>query len=181
MDSHVGILDVLDTAGQVSEYLQTVATSSLYTILWSWPSPSPLQDEFTAMREQYMRGGEGFILVYSVTQKKTFDELRGFREMIGRVRNYDTVPMVIVGNKRDLEKNREVSTREGELMAKEFNCPFFETSAALRQNVDEVFYEIVRCIRAKETADYYAKEGKPKSKGGSGGLLCCISGDSAAS
>ena len=61
-----------------------------------------MQDEFTAMREQYMRGGEGFILVYSITEKRSHDELYRFKEMIDRVRNYETVPIVIAGNKSDL-------------------------------------------------------------------------------
>ena len=141
------------------------------------------QDEFTAMREQYMRGGEGFILVYSVTEKRSFGEVRRFKEMIDRVRNYESVPLVIAGNKRDLEQKRQVDMREGEAMAKEFGCPFFETSAALRHNVDEIFYEIVKCIRKKENEDYYAKlkaEGVTKSKSGSvsrSRLLCCVSGE----
>jgi Ras-like without CAAX 1 len=137
------------------------------------------------MREQYMRGGEGFILVYSVTDKRSFQEIRRYKEMIDRVRNYETVPMVIAGNKSDLEDRRQVSTNEGELMAKEFGCPFFETSAALRHNVEEIFEEVVRCIRRKENADYYAKV---KAEGGKvpGGtkyshgrvrrLFCCLSG-----
>ena len=143
--------------------------------------PPFLQDEFTAMREQYMRGGEGFILVYTVTEKRSFDEVRRFKEMIDRVRNYEPVPMVVVGNKRDLERKRQVSTREGEAMAKEFGCPFFETSAALRQNVDEVFYEIVRCIRRKENDDYYSglkAEGGPKGSKSRLSWLCCVSGES---
>lgn len=135
------------------------------------------------MREQYMRGGEGFILVYTVTEKRSFEELRRFKEMIDRVRNYESVPLVIAGNKCDLERKRQVQTREGDAMAKEFGCPFYETSAALRHNVDEVFYEIVRCIRKKENMDYYAKsDGKGKSKtkkegGSKSRLLCCMSGE----
>lgn len=127
-----------------------------------------------------MRGGEGFILVYTVTEKRSFDEVRRFKEMIDRVRNYEPVPLVVVGNKRDLERKRQVSTREGEAMAREFGCPFFETSAALRQNVDEAFYEIVRCIRRKENADYYAGlKAEGVSKGSKSGLswLCCVSGE----
>lgn len=133
-----------------------------------------------------MRGGEGFILVYSVTDKRSFQEIRRYKEMIDRVRNYETVPMVIAGNKSDLEDRRQVSTNEGELMAKEFGCPFFETSAALRHNVEEIFEEVVRCIRRKENADYYAKvkaEGGKVPGGNKSGhgrvrrLLCCLSGE----
>ena len=139
------------------------------------------QDEFTAMREQYMRGGEGFILVYTVTEKRSFQEIRRFKEMIDRVRNYEKVPIVIAGNKKDLEHKRQVSTKEGEIMAKEFGCPFFETSAALRHNVDETFEEIVRCIRQKENEDYVAsgkgKRSDQKVRGGSSKFLCCLGGE----
>lgn len=137
----------------------------------------PVQDEFTAMREQYMRGGEGFILVYTVTERRSFEEVRRFKEMIDRVRNYELVPMVVVGNKRDLEHKRQVSTREGEAMAKDFGCPFFETSAALRQNVDECFHEIVRCIRRKEAADFCSSDKDPKPRISGHGLFCCLSGE----
>lgn len=132
-----------------------------------------------------MRGGEGFILVYTVTERRSFQEIQSFKTMIDRVRNYEKVPIVIAGNKKDLEHKRQVSTKEGETMAREFDCPFFETSAALRHNVDESYQEIVRCIRRKEEADYQAVSGKGKGKGeatasGSGGglksLLCCLGG-----
>lgn len=129
-----------------------------------------------------MRGGEGFILVYTVTEKRSFQEVRRFKEMIDRVRNYEKVPIVIAGNKKDLEHKRQVSTKEGEAMAKEFDCPFFETSAALRHNVDETFEEIVRCIRRKEREDYFASSGakaknaQKSSSGGGSKLLCCLGG-----
>ncbi len=135
------------------------------------------------MREQYMRGGEGFILVYTVTEKRSFQEVRRFKEMIDRVRNYEKVPIVIAANKKDLEHKRQVSTKEGEVMAKEFDCPFFETSAALRHNVDETFEEIVRCIRRKERDDYFASSAGAKAQAGAKGpgggtmkMLCCLGG-----
>ena len=125
-----------------------------------------------------MRGGEGFVLVYTVTEKRSFEEIKRFKAMIDRVRNYEKVPIVIAGNKKDLEHKRQVSTKEGEMMAKEFGCPFFETSAALRHNVDETFEEIVRCIRRKENEDYLASTGKKaqsgkKSSTGVKKWLCC--------
>ncbi len=132
-----------------------------------------------------MRGGEGFLLVYSVTDKRSFAEVRKFKEMIDRVRNYESVPIVIVGNKSDLEAKRQISRGEGEGMAKDFGCPFFETSAALRYNVDEVYHEIVRCIRRKENDDYFAenpsaskRRSTSRSSAGRSSLLCCFSGES---
>ncbi len=130
-----------------------------------------------------MRGGEGFLLVYSVTDKRSFAEVRKFKEMIDRVRNYESVPIVIVGNKSDLESRRQISRAEGEAMSKEFGCPFFEASAALRYNVDEIYHEIVRCIRKKENEDYLAenpsskRRTSSKSSSGRSSLLCCFSGE----
>lgn len=127
------------------------------------------------MREQYMRGGEGFLLVYSVTERSTFVALRQFKAMVDRVRNYEPVPMILVGNKSDLEKRRKVSKRDGEFLAKEFGCAFFETSAALRHNVDQIYYEIVRCIRRKELEDHggYDSNTTPSTK--TPLLSCCLS------
>ncbi|XP_072038277.1 GTP-binding protein Rit1-like [Amphiura filiformis] len=137
IDGEVGLLDILDTAGQA---------------------------EFTAMRDQYMRGGEGFIICYSITDRRSFLEAAEFKKLIERVRNADDVPIVLVGNKYDLEHMRVVSTEEGQALAREFGCPFFETSAALRHFVDDVFHTLVREIRQKEQADILALEKRSKKK-----------------
>lgn len=63
----------------------------------------------SAMREQYMRNGEGFILVYSVTSRLSFDEISTFYQQVCRVKDRDHFPMVLVGNKCDLESERQVS------------------------------------------------------------------------
>jgi small GTP-binding protein len=87
IDDEVALLDVLDTAGQ---------------------------EEYSAMREQYMRTGEGFLLVYSITSRQSFEEILTFQQQILRVKDKDYFPMIVVGNKCDLEGEREVST-EGAL------------------------------------------------------------------
>lgn len=117
------MLDILDTAGQ---------------------------QEFTAMREQYMRSGEGFVIIYSITDRQSFLEAAQAKTQIERVRRGDGTPMVLVANKMDLESKREVTTEEGQALAREFDCPFFETSAALRHFVDDVFHTLIRQIRKKE-------------------------------
>lgn len=62
------------------------------------------------MREQYMRTGEGFLLVYSITSRQSFEEILTFQQQILRVKDKDYFPMIVVGNKADLEGEREVST-----------------------------------------------------------------------
>ena len=85
IDDEVALLDVLDTAGQ---------------------------EEYSAMREQYMRTGEGFLLVYSITSRQSFEEILTFQQQILRVKDKDYFPIIIVGNKCDLDNEREVS-RQG--------------------------------------------------------------------
>ena len=62
-----------------------------------------LKDEYSAMREQYMRTGEGFMLVYAVDKPSSFELLSMIGLQVKRVKDRDDVPMVLVGNKCDLE------------------------------------------------------------------------------
>lgn len=68
------------------------------------------QAEFTAMRDQYMRAGEGFIISYSITDRRSFQEARQFKQLIYRVRRTVDTPVVLVGNKSDLAHLRQVRT-----------------------------------------------------------------------
>ena len=68
----------------------------------------PLQAEFTAMRDQYMRAGEGFIISYSITDRRSLQEARQFKQLIDRVRRTANTPVVLVGNKSDLTHLRQV-------------------------------------------------------------------------
>lgn len=117
---------------------------------WRALTLASLQAEFTAMRDQYMRAGEGFIICYSITDRRSFHEVREFKQLIYRVRRTADTPVVLVGNKSDLRQLRQVSREEGLALAREFGCPFFETSAAYRYYIDDVFHALVREIRRKE-------------------------------
>jgi len=120
IDDEVARLDILDTAGQ---------------------------EEFSAMREQYMRSGEGFLLVFSLTERQSFEEVYKFHKQVLRVKDRDEFPMLIVGNKADMDRQRQVSTADCEDMAKQLKTPFIECSAKNRMNVDQAFHELVRLIR----------------------------------
>ncbi|VEN55654.1 unnamed protein product [Callosobruchus maculatus] len=123
IDGEPALLDILDTAGQV---------------------------EFTAMRDQYMRCGEGFLICYSVTDRHSFQEALEYKKLIQKVRASEDTPLVLVGNKFDLHTQRKVTTEEGKSLARQLGCPFYETSACLRTYVDDAFHTLVREIRRKE-------------------------------
>lgn len=102
------------------------------------------------MRDQYMRCGEGFLICYSVTDRHSFQEALEYRKLIQKVRASEDTPLVLIGNKFDLQMQRKVTTEEGKTLARQFGCPFYETSAALRTYVDDAFHTLVREIRSKE-------------------------------
>ena len=132
------IMDILDTAGQ---------------------------EEWSSMQDQWMREGKGFLLVYSITSRSTFDEIPLFRDKILRANDEENVPIVIVGNKCDLEDQRQVSKEEGMQLAQEYGYPFFETSAKERINNVECFVELVREIRRIERlSDPSFRPSKPSKK-----------------
>ncbi|VDP55652.1 unnamed protein product [Schistosoma curassoni] len=119
IDGEICLLDILDTAGQ---------------------------EEYSAMRDQYMRTGEGFLCVFAVNNSKSYDDINQYREQIKRVKDADEVPMVLVGNKVDLT-NRSVCTEEAKSLAHSYNIPYVETSAKTRQGVEDAFHKLVREIR----------------------------------
>eukprot|EP01123_Difflugia_compressa_P000916 TRINITY_DN11039_c0_g1_i1.p1 TRINITY_DN11039_c0_g1~~TRINITY_DN11039_c0_g1_i1.p1 ORF type:complete len:188 (-),score=27.12 TRINITY_DN11039_c0_g1_i1:71-634(-) len=120
VDGKVVQLDILDTAGQ---------------------------DEYSAMRDQYMRTGQGFLFVYSITSRFSFESLNELREQLLRVKDADRVPMVLCGNKCDLVEERQVSKTDGLDLANQWKIPFQEASAYTRTNVEETFFDLVREIR----------------------------------
>lgn len=115
--------------------------------------------QFTAMRELYIKNGQGFLLVYSVTDKKSLQELLSIREQIIRIKGTSNIPMVLVGNKCDLAEERELEPEDGIDVSKQWNkVPFYETSAMYRMNVDDAFVDVVRQIIRKEVQQQQVTE-----------------------
>ncbi|WKY04917.1 hypothetical protein Q1695_005714 [Nippostrongylus brasiliensis] len=106
-------------------------------------------EQFTAMRDLYMKNGQGFVLVYSITAQSTFNDLMDLRDQILRVKDTDEVPMILVGNKSDLEDERVVGKDQGQNLARHFGSTYLETSAKAKINVNEVFYDLIRQINRR--------------------------------
>jgi GTPase KRas protein len=98
------------------------------------------REEYNAMKDQYIRAAQGFILLYSITDKTSFEGLNKHYEDVMRVKEMlkedpDQVPMILSGNKCDLGGDRQVTEEEGRILAKRWNVPFFETSAKLKISI----------------------------------------------
>uniref|UniRef100_A0A7S4P8M9 small monomeric GTPase n=1 Tax=Paramoeba aestuarina TaxID=180227 RepID=A0A7S4P8M9_9EUKA len=121
-------------------------------------------EQFTAMRDLYMKNGQGFVLVYSIIAQSTFNDLPDLKEQILRVKDCDSVPMVLVGNKCDLADQRVITQEQGEALAKKFNsCTFLESSAKTKANVEAIFHDLVRQISSATPAK---PEKAPSRRGG---------------
>ncbi|XP_036876316.1 GTPase KRas isoform X2 [Manis javanica] len=108
IDGETCLLDILDTAGQ---------------------------EEYSAMRDQYMRTGEGFLCVFAINNTKSFEDIHHYRT---------------------------VDTKQAQDLARSYGIPFIETSAKTRQGVDDAFYTLVREIRKHK--EKMSKDGKKKKK-----------------
>lgn len=137
IDDETCLLDILDTAGQ---------------------------EDYSAMRDNYMRSGQGFLLVYAINNRSSFEEVAAFRDQIHRVKDSDKVPMVMVGNKLDLDEQREVTQQEGQELAASYGCAWMETSAKARIRVEDCFYEVVREIKKANKKRGPEPSKKKKSK-----------------
>ncbi|KAF0977481.1 hypothetical protein FDP41_003473 [Naegleria fowleri] len=93
--------------------------------------------------EKHITNSNGFLLVYSITDRKTFEEIIDFYERLKK-KDCEHIPMVLVGNKCDLELERVISLDEGKLHAKQLGIPFMETSAKEGLNVNDAFITLVK-------------------------------------
>jgi small GTP-binding protein len=101
------------------------------------------QEKFRAISLNYLKGTDGALLIFDVTKKMTFEIIKNWDDDL-KENNGENIPKILVGNKVDLEDEREVSKEEGENLANDLGCQYYETSAKTGQNVVEVLDEIAK-------------------------------------
>jgi Ras-related protein Rab-10 len=130
------------------------------------------QERFHTITTSYYRGAMGIMLVYDITQPKTFDNIAKWLRNIDEHANED-VEKMILGNKCDMEDKRMVSKERGESIAREHNIRFLETSAKANVNIENAFLSLAEAILDKtpgKTAETNVI--KPNSGSGSGNRNC---------
>jgi GTPase KRas protein len=105
------------------------------------------------------------LFLCSITSRPSFEQVSVFKDQVLRVKDKDKIPMMLVGNKCDLEEKREVSTAEGQDLSRAFGASFKEASAKTRVNVEEAFYDLVRKIRAHRQGPGGGGKGGKKNGG----------------
>ena len=135
VDNHVYLIEILDTGGR---------------------------EEFTALRDDALRKADGYVLVYSITSLSSFESIDSFIHQLSRVASRPEAleSVILVGNKIDLDANREVSSEKGNQFATNHGFCFIESSAKLPKNIPEIFEILIRRIQKLQKASQPKKSVK---------------------
>ena len=126
VDEECARLDILDTAGQ---------------------------EEYSSMQDQWIRDGKGFLLVYAINQKSSFEEIHMIRDKITEVkRRRQRSNCARRQQVRSCRREREISQDEAKELASSWGCKWIEASAREKINNDKIFEEVVREIRLSDEA-----------------------------
>ena len=112
------------------------------------------QERFRAISTTYVKNARGILIVYSVTDRNSFNNVNRWLDDVVNV--VDNFVMILVGNKSDLKEDRKVSYEEGKKLANEYRVPFYETSIYTDKlpehafEVNEIFVELAKKIYQKD-------------------------------
>lgn len=110
------------------------------------------QERFRTITTSYFRGAQGILLVYDVTDRRSFESIRNW---ISQIQQHADVHVnkILVGNKCDMVDEKVVSTAEGQKLAAEFGIPFAEVSAKNDIKVDDSFQSLAKAVKDRLVAD----------------------------
>lgn len=120
------------------------------------------QERFKTITTAYYRGAMGIILVYDITDEKSFENIQNWMKSIKENASAG-VERLLLGNKCDMEAKRKVQKEQADKLAREHGIRFFETSAKSSMNVDEAFSSLARDILLKSGGRRLKNNNKPPS------------------
>ena len=103
------------------------------------------QERYRSVTKAYYKGGKGVLLVYDITRRSTFDNIDNWLIDL-RTNGDNNIFIALIGNKSDLEAEREISKEEAQTKAEQYNIAFLETSAKTGDNINKAFTELVEQV-----------------------------------
>ena len=143
----------LSTIG-IDSSTKTINTERGKAILQIWDTAG--QDKFRSISQSYIRNGDAIILVYDVTSDETFQHVTTWMDAIHNMAKKD-IPIILVGNKIDMESERRITTEEGQKLAERYNLLFKEVSAMTGDGIADAFTML--------TMEIFDKQGIPANSG----------------
>ena len=110
------------------------------------------QEKYKAITGAYYKGSKGALVVYDITQKKSFENIEKWVNDL-KVAGDPKITIILIGNKNDLEDKRQVLKDQGEEKARSFGCAFLETSAYSGDNIEKAFNLMIKEIYEKFSSD----------------------------
>ncbi|XP_044516061.1 ras-related protein Rab-8B [Gracilinanus agilis] len=132
--------------GRIDFKIRTIELDGKKIKLQIWDTAG--QERFRTITTAYYRGAMGIMLVYDITNEKSFDNIKNWIRNIEEHASSD-VERMILGNKSDMNDKRQVSKERGEKLAIDYGIKFLETSAKSSINVEEAFFTLARDIMTK--------------------------------
>jgi Ras-related protein Rab-8A len=132
------------------------------------------QERFRTITTAYYRGASGIIIVYDVTDERTFENTKNWYQAVNQHASEDA-QLFLVGNKNDNSDLRAVPFEKGEALAREWGVPFLETSAKTNENVEELFMRLAKIIHDKAGSTTVGESGGVNvgAKSEQRGSNCC--------
>ncbi len=125
------------------------------------------QEKYKAITGAYYKGSKGALVVYDITQKKTFENIEKWVNDL-KAAGDPKITIILIGNKNDLDDKRQVSKDQGEEKARSFGCAFLETSAYSGDNIDKAFNLMVKEIYEKFSNDSTGEDELAPGSNGNG-------------
>ena len=116
------------------------------------------QERFHSLSANFIKRADGIILMYDITNRESFDTISKWLDDIIDYKERD-FPIILVGNKCDLENERKVPKEEGESFANKLNVKFYETSNKDGINIEESSRELIKIVLSRMPD--YIKQIKP--------------------
>ena len=146
----------LSTIGMDCKYKDVILEEDKSIRLQIWDTAG--QDRFRSITKNLYKGAAGIMLIYDITNRNTFDNVKKWVNSI-KEEVTSKVVIILVGNKIDLDKKRQVQTDEGEQIAEEFDMPFFECSALTGENINLAFETLAKkLVEVKAKAKQHGEQ-----------------------
>lgn len=123
------------------------------------------QEQFSSLRETFIKTGHGFMLVYAIDDDQTFEDLQKIADLIKANNEGKNIPFLVVGNKKDLSASRAVSQMEAEDFANSLGCKCVEVSAKENDGVKEAFDALIQSAVGSSAEAFASAQGSVMGAG----------------